>query len=51
MDKLVTIYKLTALTLVLNNAEDTMSLRSMMPFHEVKIVNLTLREEESAESQ
>ena len=38
-----------ASTLTLNEERDTLSLRAMMPAHEVKIVELELRDEEAAE--
>lgn len=49
MDDLITIRRSTASLLVLNEAGQTLSLRTMMPVHEVKTVELTMNEEEAAE--
>lgn len=51
MVKLITIHRSTASELTLNEAGETLSLRSMVPLHQVKTVELSYGEEEGAESQ
>lgn len=51
MDELIIICGSTALTLTLNEAGEMLLLKLMMPVHEVKTVELTLGDEEAAESQ
>lgn len=51
MDKLIMIRRSTSSTLKMNKKSDLLSLKSVMPTHKVKTVELFLRLEEKAEAQ
>ncbi len=51
MDELVVIRRSTSSSLILNEIGDRISLRSIMPLHEVKTVDIVYREEEAVEAQ